>query len=142
MFDPAINVEYSGAGRPYLSEVVPYFPLKIGALDVLPFNQHHGKMMSLGLRVGNFAYSTDVRDFPEKSFDLLHGLDVWIVDCNNEFDKDKSHSYLEQCLRWVDKLKPKKTYLTHLDYTMDYDTISAKLPKGVELAYDNLEIVL
>lgn len=140
MFDPAINVEYSGPGRPYWTEIIPYSPYQIGKFSILPFIQHHGRMNSLGLRVGDFAYSTDVNEFPEKSLALLKGLKVWMVDCNNEFNKDKSHSYLEQCLRWVDLLKPEKTYLTHLDYTMDYDTIAAKLPSNVELAYDNLEI--
>ncbi len=142
MFDPAINVEYSGPGRPYWTEIVPYSPYQIGAFNVLPFNQNHGRINSLGFRVGDFAYCTDVHAFPEESFALLKNLKVWIVDCNCELNKDKSHSYLEQCLRWVDELKPEMTYLTHLDYTMDYDAITAKLPPHVRLAYDNLEIIL
>lgn len=142
MFDPKINVEYSGPGRPYWSEVLPYSPLNIGGMAVMPFIQQHGRMESLGIRVGNFAYSTDVRSFPDKSFAMLEGLDCWIVECNNEFDKDGSHSYLAQTLDWIARLKPRQAYLTHLDYTMDYTTISAKLPEGVELAYDGLEITL
>lgn len=138
MFDPKINVEYSGEGRPYFTEVIPYCPIKIGDIEVMPLLQDHNSMNSLGLRIGNFAYCTDIRRFPEKSYEMLQDLDVFIVDCNNEFDTDKSHSYLEQSLRWAKELRAKKTYLTHLDYTMDYDTISAKLPENVFLAYDNL----
>ncbi len=142
MFDPKINVEYSGPGRPYWREVVPYEEIPIGAFMVTPFLQHHGKMDSLGIRIGNFAYSTDVRGFPERSLPYLKNLDVWVVECNNEFDQDGSHSYLAQTLNWIEQHKPEKAYLTHLDYTMDFDAISAKLPANVELAYDGLEIVV
>lgn len=143
LFDPKINVEYWGEGRPFFSEIIPYYPLKIGSFEILPFIQNHSaNMESVGIRVGNFAYCTDVRSFPEKSFNLLQDLEVFVVDCNNEFDTDKSHSYLEQSIHWAKKLNPKRTYLTHLDHTMDYDLISKKLPENVYLAYDGLTIEL
>jgi len=143
MFDPAINVEYSGPGRPLWHEVKHYYPLQVGNITVDIFLQNHGgRFKSLGLRVGDFAYSTDVSSFPEESLPYLQGLDVWVVDCNCEEAKDSSHSNLEQDLRWVDEFKPKQTYLTHLDYTVDYDTLSAKLPDNMALAYDGLIIEL
>ncbi len=142
MFHEKINPEYSGPGRPFWNEIVPPSPLSIGSLKITPFMQDHGHMHSLGLRVGNFGYSTDVNNFPAASEQHLYGLDVWMVDCNCVENIDKSHGYLEQCLRWVEKYKPKKTYLTHLDYTVDYDRVSAMLPPHVELAYDDLVITL
>lgn len=141
MFDPAINVEYSGSGRPFWHEVVYGSKLEVGNLKVQTFKQFHGRMNSLGLRVGDFAYSTDVNDMPEESFAHLHGLDVWILECNC-LEETKMHMNLDKVLGWVERFKPKKTWLTHLDHTMDYDRISDMLPKGIELAYDNLEIDL
>lgn len=141
-FDPKINVEYSGPGRPYLVEVIKYCPFDVGNIKALPIYQYHGKMHSLGLRIGDFAYSTDLCGMPEESFEKLEGLDVWLVESNCEFNTDKSHSYLEQTLGWIERLKPKRAYLCHLDHTMDFDRISAQLPDNVELAYDNLEIVV
>jgi phosphoribosyl 1,2-cyclic phosphate phosphodiesterase len=140
MFDPKINVEYSGPGRPYLCEVIPYSPFKVGNMEVLPFIQDHGHMKSVGVRVGNFAYSTDTCGFPSETWDALKELDVWIVDCNCEESTDSSHSNLKQSLGWIEELNPTKAFLHHLDYTMDFDTISAKLPENVELTYDGLVI--
>ena len=140
MFDPKVNLEYSGPGRPYWHEIIPPNPFQVGALSLRPFWQLHGGIKSMGLRVGNFAYSTDVHDFPPESHQHLEGLDVWVVDCNCETDTDKSHSHLEKSLGWIEKFKPKKAYLSHLDYTLDYDKISARLPPNVALAYDDLEI--
>ncbi len=142
MFHETISPEYSGPGRPLWNEIMEYHDFKVGSLDVKPFMQEHGRIHSLGLRVGNFAYSTDVNDFPEESYPYLENLDVWVVDCNCVENTDKSHSNLEKSLGWIEKFKPKKAYLCHLDYTVDYDTVSAMLPDGVELAYDNLEIKL
>lgn len=141
-FDPKINVEYSGPGRPYLVEIIEYWPFTVGDITALPMYQQHGKMHSMGLRIDDFAYSTDVCAMPERTFEKLEGVKTWIVECNCEFNTDKSHSFLEQTLGWIDRIKPEKAYLTHLDLTMDYDRISAQLPENVELAYDGLEIVL
>jgi phosphoribosyl 1,2-cyclic phosphate phosphodiesterase len=142
MFDEKISPEYSGPGRPYWHEVIAPFPLQIGNIKVTPFIQTHGRIHSLGVRVGNFVYSTDVSAFPEESHKFLKDIDVWVVDCNCVAATDNSHGNLEKSLGWIEQFKPKKAYLSHLDYTVDYDTISARLPKNVELAYDDLEIVL
>jgi len=138
MFGPAINVEYTGTARPYWVEMIPPQQLQIGTLKMQTFWQQHGRIQSVGMRLGNFAYSTDVNAFPEDSEQHLYGLDTWMVDCNCVEPTDNSHGHLEKCLAWVEKYKPKKTYLTHLDYTVDYDTVSKLLPPHVELAYDGL----
>ncbi len=98
------------------------------------FEQDHGFSKSLGFRVGNFAYCTDVTGFSD--FSVLENLDIWIVDCLNSDEKRPTHANLELVLSWVDKLHPKKTFLTHMDTSMDYDSLIKSLPPNVEPAYD------
>ncbi|HEY0130020.1 MAG TPA: MBL fold metallo-hydrolase, partial [Allosphingosinicella sp.] len=43
---------------------------------------------------------------------------------------------------WIARLQPKRALLTHLDNSMDYDTLVDELPDGVEPAYDGMEIEL
>lgn len=113
--------------------------LLIKDMKVLPFEQIHGDVTSTGLRIDNFAYSTDVSNFSDKSLEALEGLDTWIIGCDtlNE-PRDGSHFYLDKCLEWIARIKPKKSYLTHLDFTMDYDSVTKMLPDNVYLAYDGL----
>ena len=139
--DPKINVQYYGPGRPIWQEIVPGYKFNLGGMDILPLTQFHGSMESVGLRIGNFAYSTDVGDMPEETFEALKGLDVWLVECDS-VNPSKSHSHIEKTLEWIDRVKPKKAYLTHMDSTMDYDTVAKLLPDNVEPAYDNLVIDL
>jgi len=98
------------------------------------FEQDHGFSQSLGFRVGNFAYCTDVTGFSD--FSVLENLDIWVVDCLNSDEKRPTHANLELVLDWVEKLHPKKTYLTHMDTSMDYDGLIKLLPSCVEPAYD------
>jgi phosphoribosyl 1,2-cyclic phosphate phosphodiesterase len=56
-----------------------------GAFDVAgvtwtPVPLMHGNEPVLGFRIGKLAYCTDVSEIPEPSFELLHDLDVFVVD--------------------------------------------------------------
>ena len=51
-----------------------------GAITVLPFQQDHGDIASLGFRFGGLAYSTDVNGVPAEALRRWPDLDVWIVD--------------------------------------------------------------
>ena len=68
---------------------------------------------------------------------MLMGLDVWIVDALR-YAPHPTHAHLQRTLGWIEKLKPKRAILTNLHVDMDYDTLLAELPDGVEPAYDGL----
>ena len=109
----------------------------LNELRVLSFPQNHGFSESTGFRINNMAYCTDVIDFCEESFKLLYGLDMLIIDCLR-FKPHKTHAHLNKVLMWIDKLKPKKSILTHMNYDVDYDHINSLLPTNCEAAFDGL----
>ena len=52
-----------------------------------------------------------------------------------------SHFNLDEALAIIDKIKPKKAYLTHISHLMGlHDEVNLELPDNVEIAYDGLEI--
>ncbi|MCT4654943.1 MAG: MBL fold metallo-hydrolase [Cohaesibacter sp.] len=108
-----------------------------GNLELLPFNQVHGNIHSLGFRCGNMAYSSDVNDLEPESIELLQGLDIWVVDALR-YTPHPSHFSVDEVISWVERLKPKRTILTHMHIDLDYEALSAKLPKGIEPAYDGM----
>ncbi|MBV8060051.1 MAG: MBL fold metallo-hydrolase [Alphaproteobacteria bacterium] len=126
----------------YVPRILPHIingPFDIGAQKVIPFEQDHGKTESWGFRVGVFAYTTDAKSLNEEAFRILSGVKVWVVDCVREREHP-THSHLEQTLAWIDRVKPQQAFLTHMDTSLDYHTLCAKLPKGVLPAYDGLQI--
>lgn len=116
-------------------------PFQVGPITVEPFQQLHGgdRDPTLGLRFGKFAYSTDVKELPEAAFAALEGIEVWVVDCLQE-KRNIAHSDLAQTLAWIERVKPKRAVLTHMNHTVDYAAWKAKLPPGVEPAYDGMVI--
>jgi phosphoribosyl 1,2-cyclic phosphate phosphodiesterase len=116
-------------------------PFTVGNLEITSFSQIHGGKESLGFRFGSLAYSTDVVDFPEASFDALAGVDTWIVDALQR-NPHPTHTHLEKTLGWIKQIKPRHTILTHMALDMDYDTLVNELPDGIEPGYDGMVIEL
>jgi phosphoribosyl 1,2-cyclic phosphate phosphodiesterase len=58
------------------------------------------------------------------------------------FAPHPTHFSIEEALEVIDLLRPKRTYLTHLSHEIDFESVSAKLPEHVLLAYDGLRIPL
>lgn len=111
----------------------------VGSLKVVPFDQRHGDVDTLGFRIGGLAYSTDLNGLPEASFEALADLDVWIVDALR-YKPHPTHTHLEQTLGWIERVKPGRAILTHMTWDMDYETLKRELPDGVEPAYDGMVI--
>lgn len=111
----------------------------IDDLEVHAFQQQHGEGHSYGFRVGDFAYSTDVNGLDDAAFDALTGVKIWVVDALR-YDPHPTHAHLDMTLGWIERLKPEKAILTHLNVDMDYDMLSAQLPDGVCVAYDGMRL--
>ena len=110
-------------------------------MKIIPFEQDHGFCKTLGFRINNMAYSSDVVNLSEETFEKLENLDLWIVDCLR-IKPHKTHAHLEKTLSWIDRVKPKKAVITHMNNETDYETISKLLPKNCFAAYDGMKIII
>lgn len=108
-----------------------------GAIPVATFDQDHGGVRSVGYRFGDVAYSSDVVNLDESAFEALASLDVWIVDALR-YRPHPTHAHLERTLAWIARVKPRRAILTNLHIDLDYETLKAELPPGVEPAFDGL----
>ncbi len=110
--------------------------------DVIPIPMQHGPRYNvLGFRFGNVAYCTDTSHIPDESLAKLHDLDLLILDALR-WTPHPTHMHIEEALNVVDKVKPKKTLFTHMNHDLDHEATNAKLPDGVDLAFDGQRIPL
>lgn len=116
-------------------------PFDAGGLQVVPFTQSHGYGTTTGFRIGGLAYSTDVVALDEAAFAVLAGIELWVVDCLRRTEHP-THSHLAKTLAWIERVKPRRAVLTHMDQSLDYRELTAELPPGVEPGYDGLAIEL
>ena len=123
--------------------IEPDVPLTIsgpgGDITVLPFEQTHGDIVSLGFRVRGFAYSCDLSGIPARSEATVSGLDVWILDALRP-TPHPSHLSFSESLAAVDHFAPRRAVLTNLHIDMDYETVERTTPDHVHAAYDGMQI--
>lgn len=119
--------------------VSPGVPFQVLGQEVLPLRLDHGRFRVLGFRIGNLAYCTDVSRIPDTSWPLLQGLDTLILDALRH-EPHPTHFCLEQALDVVERLRPGRTFLTHLSHGFDHGPTESTLPPKVALAYDGLTL--
>ena len=99
----------------------------------------HGDVPIEGFRFGGAAYLTDFSSIPEESLGQLEGLDILFLDALRHHPHP-THSTVENSLKIVDRLKPKRTYFTHISHDLPHEATNALLPEDVRLSHDGLKL--
>jgi phosphoribosyl 1,2-cyclic phosphate phosphodiesterase len=139
IFEPT----HFGGGLP---QVVPHTvhagaPFCLGpTLCVTPLEVIHGRLPVVAYRFNDFAYATDLSEIPPETLEGLRGLDALVLDCLRIHRPHPTHLTLERALRYVEELRPRRTYFTHITHDVKHARDSALLPDGVEFGYDGLVI--
>lgn len=128
-----------GVPKLRFERIAPGVPFEVLGQRLMPIRLMHGRFQVLGFRCGDLAYCTDVVRIPDESWPLLEGLDTLILDALRP-EPHPTHFNLEQALEVVQRLKPRRTFLTHLSHRFDHAETEAILPSGVALAYDGLSL--
>jgi phosphoribosyl 1,2-cyclic phosphate phosphodiesterase len=136
VFDPATP---RGGGLPQIELFTILGPFSVGRQEVVPVPIFHGDRPILGLRLGAFAYLTDCSRIPDESMPLLAGLDVLVLDALRE-RPHPTHFTLDEAVRAARRIAARRTYFTHMCHDLAHAPTNARLPEGIELAYDGLVV--
>jgi phosphoribosyl 1,2-cyclic phosphate phosphodiesterase len=131
-----------GGGLPQLSPFPLAGPFSLGGVEIVPVPLFHGRLPVLGFRIGAFAYLTDCNRIPDQSWPLLTadgGVKTLVLDALRD-RPHPTHLSVGEALEVVDRLAPERTYFTHICHDLPHAATCAKLPRGVELAYDGLVV--
>jgi len=99
----------------------------------------HGELPVAGFRFGNAAYLTDMNRIPAASLPLLEGLDVLILDALRP-QPHPSHANLAEALEWVERVRPRRAWFTHMSHEVDHEATEKTFPEHVRLSYDGLRL--
>ncbi len=114
---------------------------KFADVKIETFKHNHGSIDVQTYKIGNFAYSTDIKKFYNSDIEKLKNLDLWIVGLLRE-DDHPSHAGFSKVMEYIDYLKPKRTIFTHMTALLDQKSLNSKCPKNVEAGYDGMVIDL
>jgi phosphoribosyl 1,2-cyclic phosphate phosphodiesterase len=133
-FDPATQ---KGGGLPQIVTFTIHGEFCIGRQEVVPVPIFHGARPILGLRFGAFAYLTDCNRIPDSSWALLDGLEVLVIDALRD-RPHPTHFSLDEAIAASRRIGARRTCFTHMCHDLPHAATSARLPEGLELAYDGL----
>ncbi|WP_237151786.1 MBL fold metallo-hydrolase [Oryzibacter oryziterrae] len=110
-----------------------------GPMEILPYAQVHGDIISIGYRVGDVAYSSDINALPDETVPLIEGVGMFIVDALR-YTPHPSHFSVDEAIAAARRIGARQTILTHMHIDLDYATLKGRLPADVEPAYDGLYV--
>ena len=119
-------------------------PQERGEIDFLGVKIHYfsyfqGTMKVTGYRIGDFAYVSDIKEYGEEIFESLRGVRTLVVSALRD-GPAKLMLSLDEAIAFSRKTGASSIWITHMNHEIDYDIVSRKLPSGIQLAYDGLEI--
>jgi phosphoribosyl 1,2-cyclic phosphate phosphodiesterase len=138
IFEPT----HFGGGLPQLipHTVVAGAPFCIGSeIEITPLEVIHGKLPVIAYRFNDFAYATDLKVIPPESMDALRDLDVLVLDCVR-IKPHTTHLCLEEALAYIEELRPRRAFLTHLNHDILHARDTKLLPANVSFAHDELVV--
>ncbi len=114
-------------------------PVELFGVRFLPVVVIHGDAEIYGYRFGSAAYLTDFSAVPESTLKQLEGLDILFLDALRH-TPHPTHSTVQHSLGIVDRLRPKRTFFTHISHDLAHEATNASLPSNVRLAHDGLKL--
>lgn len=140
------NFDYAFAEKPYPGapritlQTIPEEPFRVGTLEVTPIFGRHFTLPVTGYRVGPVAYLTDFNHIEDKEIEKLQGVEVLVINALRH-TRHISHFTVSDAIEVARRAGARRTLLTHLSHQIGlHAEEQSKLPEGVSLAYDRLQI--
>lgn len=115
---------------------------KFRDLQITPLPYNHGRINVQGYRINDFSYMTDVKSIPDKTKELVKGSKVMVLSGLRWQPEHPTHLTIPEAVEIADELNIPQTYLIHMNSYVDHEESNKQLPSHVQLAYDQMEIVI
>ena len=133
--------KYRGVPEIRLQEIDGHEPFTVKGVEIIPIAGKHSEHFEVtGYRIGPLAYMTDFKKLCDGEIEKLRGVEVLVINALR-FKPHDSHFSVDEAMKIICEVKPRKAYLTHLSHEIGlHATSPERLSEGVELAYDGLTI--
>jgi phosphoribosyl 1,2-cyclic phosphate phosphodiesterase len=110
-------------------------------LDCRYFTFSQGNVSVTGFRFGDFAYVSDIREYPQAIFNDLQGVKTLILSALR-FEPSHVHLTVDEAIGFAHRVRAEQTWLVHMGHELDHDRAEGYLPPTIRLSYDGLELEL
>jgi len=121
-------------------------PFLLGKTELIPLPITHGVAHVNGYLIrrdgrSRVAYLSDCKAVPDPVIDRIAGVENLIIDALRH-RLHPTHLSIGEALEVVARVKPVRTWFTHLCHELPHEETERNLPPGVRLAYDGLKLEL
>ncbi len=134
---------YPGVPAIQLHEIRPHQLLRVGDLDIVPFQVMHHDLPIMGYRIGPLAYITDMKTIAKEEIPYIEGCDTLVVNALRQ-QPHHSHQTLAEAVDFAKMIGARQTWLIHSSHDIGrHAEVNASLPANIQMAYDGqvVEIV-
>ena len=134
---------YPGVPAIQLHEIRPHQLLRVGDLDIVPFQVMHHDLPIMGYRIGPLAYITDMKTIAQEEIPYIEGCDTLVVNALRQ-KPHHSHQTLAEAVDFANMIGARQTWLIHSSHDIGrHAEVNASLPANIQMAYDGqvVEIV-
>jgi phosphoribosyl 1,2-cyclic phosphate phosphodiesterase len=131
------GVQRKGGGIPRIDMREIDGPFSVAGVKIVPVPLWHGDAPILGFRFGSFAYLTDCNRLGETAWGLVEGVETLVIDALRD-KPHTTHFTVDEALEVIARIRPRRAFMTHMSHDLGHAATSARLPGGVDLAYDGL----
>jgi len=103
------------------------------------FSYAQSKMKVTGVRLGDLAYVTDIKEYPKTIFADLANLNTLVISALR-FTSSRLQFSIDEAIDFAERVKAKTTYLIHMAHEIEHEHLQSLLPSNILPAYDGLEI--
>jgi phosphoribosyl 1,2-cyclic phosphate phosphodiesterase len=139
MFSYIFDAEYKYGGLAQVELKTINGTVELFGARFEPIKVIHGDTEIIGYRFGSAAYLTDFSEIPEESFAQLSDLDILFLDALRH-KPHPTHSTVDNSLRIVERVKPKRAFFTHICHDLPHEATNAALPPHVRLSHDGMKL--
>ena len=147
--DTNVNDSFVATLTPNLLEVE--HPVDLFGLRITPIRIMHGRLPILGFRIDEIggslnandenplplAYCTDTSGIPPETWSELTGLKTLVLDMLRP-RHHPTHFNVDQAVQAAEEIGAMRTYFIHMTHNILHGDLNARLPGGMQLAYDGL----
>jgi len=115
-------------------------PFSVDSILIQPIEVMHLNLKVLGFRFDKFVYITDANFISDSEKEKIKGCDTLVLNALRK-ETHVSHFSLDEAIKMVEELKPRKAYFTHISHQLGlHEEIEKELPSHIRLAYDGLQL--
>ncbi len=135
--------KYRGVPEIVLHPIQHSESFTVKGIEITPIKGGHSERFEVtGYRIGKLAYLTDFKTIDPAEVAKMEGVETLVVNALR-FEPHFSHFNVAEALSLIERVTPKRAYLTHISHDAGlYEELTKALPQGVTPAYDGLKITI